>query len=61
MSDLQSHDTPLKPGQLEFLEDVARTFKLGDPAKAVRCLINYAREHPDKHDEIFGEVRCMDC
>ena len=61
MSELQSHDTPLKAGQREFLEEVTRTFKLPDTGKAVRCLINYAREHPDKQEEIFGEVRCLDC
>jgi hypothetical protein len=61
MSDLQSRDVPLKPGQIEFIETIARTHRLGEPAKAVRCLINYAREHPEKHDEIFAEVRCLDC
>jgi hypothetical protein len=27
----------------------------------VRCLVNYARENPDRLDDIFGEVRCLDC
>jgi hypothetical protein len=29
--------------------------------KAIRCLINYARENPDKHAEIFDDIRCLDC
>ena len=32
-----------------------------DLGKAVRCLINYARENPDRHGEIFDEIRCLDC
>ena len=23
--------------------------------------VNYARDNPDRQDEIFGEVRCLDC
>jgi hypothetical protein len=34
---------------------------LSDIGKAVRCLINYARENSDKQNEIFDEVRCLDC
>ena len=61
MSDLQNRQVPLKPGMVEFLEDVVKTSNLPDSGKAVRCLINYARENPDKRDEIFSEVRCVDC
>jgi hypothetical protein len=61
MSDLQSHDVSLKSGMVEFLEDVVKTYNLPDSGKALRCLINYARENPDKRDEIFSEVRCVDC
>ena len=61
MSDLQSRDIPLKPGMVEFLEDIVKAYSLPDAGKAVRCLINYARENPDKRDEIFSEVRCVDC
>jgi len=61
MSDLQDRTVALKPGMIEFLEEVARTFHLEDSGKALRCLVNYARENPDKHAEIFGDVRCLDC
>jgi hypothetical protein len=36
-------------------------YGLADIGKAVRCLINYARENPDRLDDIFSEVRCLDC
>jgi hypothetical protein len=61
MSELQPHEIPLKAGMVDFLEDVVKTYKLSDQGKAMRCLINYARENADKRDEIFSEVRCIDC
>jgi hypothetical protein len=61
MSDKTSQPIDLKPAMIQFLDDVVKTHKLDDAGKAVRCLVNYARENPDKHEEIFGEVRCLDC
>jgi hypothetical protein len=40
---------------------MVREHGLPDIGKAVRCLINYARENADRHAEIFDEVRCLDC
>jgi hypothetical protein len=51
----------LKAGQREFLDEVVRQYALPDVAKAVRCLVNYAREHPDARAAMFDEVRCLDC
>jgi len=56
MSDLQTQEIQLKPGMIEFLEDTAKTFKLADSGKAIRCLVNYARENPDKCKEIFERL-----
>jgi hypothetical protein len=39
----------------------AKTHSLEDTGKVVRCLINFARENPDKQAEIFSEMRCLDC
>jgi hypothetical protein len=61
MSDKQTTSVDLKPGMAEFLAEVTKTYKLDDAGKAVRCLVNYARENPDKLDEIFAEVRCTNC
>ena len=61
MSDLQDRAIPLKPAMVAFLEDMAKTHNLEDSGKAVRCLINFARENPDKQAEIFAEMRCLDC
>jgi hypothetical protein len=51
----------LNSEMMEYLEAVAKRHSLADVGKAVRCLINYARENPDKDDEIFDEVRCTGC
>ena len=57
-NELYSHVTAEK---VAFLEQMAATYGLPDVGKAVRCLVNYARENPDKHEAIFAEVRCLDC
>jgi hypothetical protein len=61
MKDLTPQQIPLETDKLKFLEQMAATYRLEDIGKAVRCLVNYARENPDRHEEIFGQVRCLDC
>lgn len=61
MSDMRSCTIELKPPMVEFLEEVVKKHNLPDVGKAVRCLVNYARENPDKLADIFDEIRCADC
>ena len=61
MKDKAEHSIPLEPGKVEFLQEMAKSYQLPDIGKAVRCLIDYARENPDKQAAIFGEVHCQDC
>lgn len=61
MKDLAPQTIELASEQVKLLEDMAAKYDLPDIGKAVRCLVNYAREHADKADEIFGEIRCSDC
>ena len=51
----------LETEKVVFLQKIAERHGLPDIGKAIRCLINYAREHTDKHAEIFDEIRCLDC
>ena len=44
-----------------FLQEMAAKYGLAYAGKAIRCLINYARENADKQRDIFEEVRCLDC
>jgi hypothetical protein len=61
MKDGKPYSFELESGKVEFLEQIVRTYGLPDVGKAIRCLINYAREHPAELDAIFAEVRCLDC
>ncbi|MBI4262970.1 MAG: hypothetical protein HY657_01215 [Acidobacteria bacterium] len=61
MKDLRAYSVELAGEQQQFLEQMAAAYKLPDAGKAIRCLINYARDHADTRDEIFAEVRCLDC
>jgi hypothetical protein len=61
MKDARPHQIELSTAMVEFLEVAAKQHGLADVGKAVRCLVNYARENPEKADEIFGDLRCLDC
>lgn len=61
MKDATLHSIELEAEKVEFLQQMAQTYRLPDIGKAIRCLINYARENPDKRQDIFAEVRCLDC
>jgi hypothetical protein len=61
MKDNAARSIELNSAMVAYLEEVAKKYKLPDVGKAVRCLVNYSRENPDRADEIFDEVRCVDC
>jgi hypothetical protein len=61
MKDLAPHTIELESEKVKFLEEMSAKYGLADIGKAVRCLVNYARENPDRRDDIFSEIRCLDC
>ena len=61
MKDQIDQTIPLEAAKVEFLEQMVAAHGLSDIGKAVRCLVDYARENPDRQALIFGEVRCIDC
>jgi hypothetical protein len=61
MKDKVQQTVSLEAEKIAFLQQMAKAYHLSDIGKAVRCLINYARENPDKQNDIFSEVRCLDC
>ena len=61
MKDYSARPIELDSEMVDYLEQAARQHSLPDISKAVRCLINYARENPDRRDEIFNEIRCLGC
>ena len=61
MSENQSHAVELKPEHLAWLREMSGKHNLPDESKALRCLINFAREKTDLEPDIFEEIRCVDC
>ena len=62
MSAMENRQIQLKPDQIAYLDEAVKSFGLPDAAKALRILINYAKENPDKRDEIFSDIHCTgDC
>ena len=61
MKDARACSVELESEKIAFLEQMAGNYGLPDIGKAIRCLVNYARENPDQHESIFGEIRCLDC
>lgn len=61
MKDAKPYEIELETAKMQFLEEMATKYGLADAGKVVRCLVNYARENPDKHADIFEDVRCLDC
>jgi len=61
MKDYTPQAIELDSSMVEYLNQMATKYSLPDMGKAVRCLINYARENPEKGNEIFDEVRCLGC
>ena len=61
MKNAVSQAVELEIKKIDFLKEMVETYSLPDIAKAIRCLIDYARDNPDKRQAIFSEVRCLDC
>jgi hypothetical protein len=61
MKDTAPVQLDLESAKVQFLEEMVRKYSLADVGKAIRCLINYARENPERLDDIFAEIRCVDC
>ena len=62
MSAFESRQIELKPDQIAYLDEAVKAFGIENAGKAVRILINYARENPDKRNEIFADIHCTgDC
>ena len=61
MKDAAPFTVDLEASKVQYLEDMAAKYHLPDAGKAIRCLIDYARDNPGLHDAIFNEIRCIDC
>ena len=51
----------LEKDMMAFIEQMTSQYALPDVSKAIRCLINYARDTDGVQDNIFSEIRCLNC
>ena len=61
MKDEKALELVIGSDKLAFLEQMTKKYELPDVSKAVRILIDHARENPSMQDSIFNELRCLDC
>ena len=50
----------IHPDSFEMLLRAAKQYRIPDPSKALRCLLDYAATEGD-WDPIFGKMRCRGC
>jgi hypothetical protein len=61
MKDGKELQVELGSDKIQFLEDMAKKYDLPDAGKALRILVDHARDNPALHETIFTEPRCLDC
>jgi hypothetical protein len=59
MKDKTEQRILLEPEKVEFLQTMAKSYQLPDIGKAVRCLIDYARENTEKQAEYLVRFIAM--
>jgi hypothetical protein len=55
------YSVELEKDMMQFLEQMTTKYQISDVSKAIRCLINYARDVEEARDDIFAEIRCLNC
>ena len=61
MKEKQTYSIEMDNAQHEFLQEMVQQYNIPDVGKAIRCLVNYARDNTDKREDLFLEIRCLDC
>ena len=61
MKDEKTVEVVLSSDKIAFLETMTKKYDLPDVGKAVRILIDHARDNPSMQETIFNESRCLDC
>ena len=56
MKDAVSQAVELETAKVDFLKDMVEAYGLPDAGKAIRCLIDYARDNPDKREVLRPRV-----
>ncbi len=61
MKDDKAVHVVLGSDKIAFLEEMTTKYGLADMGKALRIVVDHARDNPGLHDTIFNEARCLDC
>jgi hypothetical protein len=59
--DKATYSIELEKDMMAFMEQMTAKYELADVSKAMRCLVNYVREVEGARDDVFSEVRCLNC
>ena len=59
--DKATYSIELEKDMMSFLEQMTAQYSLPDVSKTVRCLVNYALVVEEARDDIFAEIRCLNC
>ena len=59
--DKAEYTLELEKDMMQFVEQMTAKYDLQDVSKAVRCLVNYARDVEEAQDAIFADIRCLNC
>lgn len=59
--DKAMYSIELEKDMMQFLEHMTAKYSLSDVSKAMRCLVNYARDITESQEPIFTEIRCLNC
>lgn len=51
----------LEKEMMQFIEEMTAKYNLPDVSKTMRCMVNYAREVETAQEDIFAEIRCLNC
>ena len=51
----------LEKDMMQFVEEMTAKYNLPDVSKTMRCMVNYAREVETAQEDIFAEIRCLNC
>ena len=51
----------LEKDMMVFIEEMTAKYNLPDVSKAMRCMVNHAREVETAQEDIFAEIRCLSC
>lgn len=59
--DKVTYSIELEKDMMSFLEQMTTQYSLPDVSKTVRCLVNYALCVEAAREDIFAEIRCLNC